>query len=152
MGKEFIGSSIMSLGGFFLMVAIEGKILETILRLGILFLSFLIFYIGMKFYRKYSPKESLTSKDWLIIILSLLTPFVVVSLLESLGMILGMMGIFIWLDFTVIVTWKTERVIDLLFPRIKKKPVVEKTEELRRRFNPELYTKQVEKKKENKLK
>jgi len=145
MGKEFIGSSVMALGGFLLMLAIEGKIFETILRVGFLFSSFVVFYIGMKIYRKYMPAESLGPKDWLIMILSLLTPFIVVSLLESLGMILGMIGIFIWLDFTILVVWKTEKIVDLLFPRIKKEPVHEKTEELRRKLNPKLYAKKKKK-------
>ncbi len=146
MGSEFFGSSIMSFGGFLLMLAIEGDIFGTGLRIGLLFSSFVTFYVGMKMYRKYMPREILTSKDWLVIILALLTPFIVVSLLESLGMLFGMMGVFIWLDFTVLVTWKTEKIVDILFPRIKKEPVSEKTEELRRRFNPELYRRHVKKK------
>lgn len=145
MGKEFIGSSVMALGGFLLMIAIEGRIFETIYRFGFLLSSFIIFYIGMKIYRKYMPEESLGSKDWLIIILSLLTPFIIVSLLESLGMILGMMGVFIWLDFTVILTWKTEKILDMLFPKMRKKPLYEKSEKVRKQFYPELYSKKEKK-------
>lgn len=91
------------------------------------------------------PEESLGSKDWLIIILSLLTPFIVVSLLESLGMILGMMGVFIWLDFTVILTWKTEKILDILFPKMRKKALYEKSEKVRKQFYPELYSKKEKK-------
>jgi uncharacterized membrane protein YfcA len=138
MGKEIIGSLIMALAGFFLMIALEGKILEVIFRIVFLLLSFITFYFGMKFYRKYMPKESLGSKDWLIILISILTPFIIVSLLESLGFLFGGIIILIWLAFAALFILKTERVIDILLPKLERDNV-NKNEEIRRRLNPQVY-------------
>ena len=149
MGKEIIGSFIMALAGFFLMIAIEGKILETIFRVSYLLLSVFTFYFGMKFYRQFMPKESLSSKDWLVIMLSILTPFIVVSMLESLGILFGGIGILVWLTLAALVIVKTEKVVDALFPKIEKENSY-KNEELRRRLNPGLYPLQTKKDREGK--
>jgi uncharacterized membrane protein YfcA len=139
MGKEIIGSFIMASAGFLLMIAIEGKILEIIFRIVFLFLSLSTFYIGMRFYHKYMPKESLGSKDWLIILLSIITPFIVVTFLESLGILFGGIGILIWLIFAILVVLKTERIIDVLFPKLEKDNL-NNDEALRRRLNPQVYS------------
>lgn len=145
MGKEFIGSLIMALGGFLLMVAIAGKVLDTISRMVYFSSSFIVIYIGMKIFRKYVTVETITPRDWIIMILAILTPFFNVFLLESFGMIFGTFAILIWLILAVSFVWKQEKIIDLLFPRMEKGSS-EKSEEVRRMLNPRLYSWRVRKK------
>jgi L-asparagine transporter-like permease len=139
MGREIIGSFIMALGGFFLMLALAGRAFEIILRIICLVVSIPYFFIGMKIFREYMPEQSgIDLESWLTITLALLTPFVVIFLLDLLGMVVGIMGVFVWLMFAVVILWKWERIMDRLFPRFKEKESV-KSEELRRRLNPRLY-------------
>ena len=134
MGKEIVGSSIMALAGFLLMMSIEGRMFDNLIRIGFLISSVLIFYLGMKVYHKYMPKESLSSDDWLIIIFSILTPFIVVSSLNSLGLTIGGLIIVFWLGLMILTIFKKEKIIDLLFPRFEEKPVNNEIEKLKKRY------------------
>ena len=137
MGKEVAGSSLMAMAGFFLMIAIEGKILDSMIRIAFFIISIIAFFIGMKSYHKYMPRLSLSSDDWLIIIFSLLTPFVIVSSLNSLGLTIGGLTIFIWIIIALVFLFRKERVINLLLPRIQKETVEDEFDKLKRKY--EMY-------------
>jgi len=134
MGKEIIGTSLMALAGFFLMISIEGRVLDDLIRIAFLLTSIFIFYIGMKTYRKYMSKESLSSNDWLIIILSILTPFIIVSSLNSLGLVSGGVVTFIWLIFAILVILKKEKIVDILLPKIQEKSLEDEMKRIRKKY------------------
>jgi len=134
MGKEIIGTSLMALAGFFLMISIEGRVLDDLIRIAFLLTSIFIFYIGMKTYRKYMSKESLSSNDWLIIIFSILTPFIIVSSLNSLGLVSGGVVTFIWLIFAILVILKKEKIVDILLPKIQEKSLEDEMKRIRKKY------------------
>jgi len=134
MGKEIVGSSLMALAGFFLMISIEGKMLDNLARIVFLLSSIFFFFLGMKIYHKYMPKESLSSDDWLIIIFSVLTPFIVVSSLNSLGIEFGGLVIIVWLALALIVIFEKRKIVDMLFPKIEEKPLEDEMKKLRKKY------------------
>ena len=134
MGKELIGSSIMALAGFLLMISIEGKVLDNFIRIAFLFTSIFVFYAGMKAYHKYMPKQSLSSDDWIVIIFSILTPFIVVSSLNSLGMVFGSLAIGIWMVFAILVIFEKDKIADILLPKIEEKPMDQEFEKIMKRY------------------
>jgi peptidoglycan/LPS O-acetylase OafA/YrhL len=134
MGKEVTGSSLMAIAGFFLMVSIEGKILGEMIRVIFFLVSVLAFFIGMKTYLKYMPRQSLSSNDWLIIIFSLLTPFIIVSSLNSLGLFWGGGVIVIWILISIVFVLRKDKVLDLLLPKLGKKSVEDEFEKIKRKY------------------
>lgn len=135
MRKEIIGSSLMALAGFFLMISIEGKVLDNLIRIAFLLSSIFIFYLGMKIYHKYMSKESLSSNDWLIIIFSILTPFIIVSSLNSLGLVSGGVVTFIWLIFAILVILKKEKIVGILLPKIQEKSLEDEMKRIRKKYS-----------------
>ena len=135
MSKEIIGTALMALAGFFLMVSIEGKVLDDLIRVAFLLNSIFIFYIGMRTYGKYMTKESLSSNDWLIVVFAILTPFIIVSSLNSLGMTYGGVVAFIWLVFSIVAIKKKDKIVDVIMPKIEEKNLENEMKRIRKKYS-----------------
>ena len=134
MGKEVAGSSLMAIAGFFLMISVEGKVLDDMIR-GVFFLiSIFAFFIGMKTYLKYMPRQSLSSNDWMIIIFSLLTPFIIVSSLNSFGLTLGSIITVLWIIVSIAFVLRKDKILDLILPKFGKKSVEDEFEKIKRKY------------------
>jgi len=150
MAGEINGSLLMAMGGFLLMFAIAGKGFQIIFRIIPFMIGSIWFFYGAKIFRKSLTGVTISTRDFLIIFLSIFTPFIILILLDLLGLTFGGIGIVIWVVSAVIIIFKWQRILDTIFPKLEKRPVHEKAEEIRRMLNPRLYSWQTEKKKENK--
>ena len=150
MSGEINGSLLMAMGGFLLMFAVAGKEFHAVYRIIPFLIGSIWFFYGAKIFRKSVTGLTISTRDFLIIFLSLFTPFFILIFLDLLGLIYGGIVIVIWVLSATIIVTKWQKIIDIIFPKIEKKSVQEKREEIRRMLNPRLYSWQSEKKKENK--
>ena len=149
MAGEINGSLLMALGGFLLMFAIAGKEFEIVFRIIPFMIGSIWFFYGAKIFRKSLTGVTISTRDFLIIFLSIFTPFIILILLDLLGLTFGGIAIAIWVVSAAIIIFKWQRILDTIFPKLEKRPVHEKSEEIRRMLNPRLYSWRTEKKKEN---
>jgi hypothetical protein len=146
---EIYGSLLMAMGGFLLMFAVAGKEFYFVYRIIPFMIGSIWFFYGAKIFRKSLTDITISTRDFLIIFLSIFTPFIILILLDLLGSTFGGIGIAVWVVSATIIVFKWQIILDTIFPKIEKKPVHEKSEEIRRMLNPRLYSWQTEKKKEN---
>ena len=139
MANEINGSLLMALGGFLLMFAIAGKAFNIVYRVIPFLIGTIWFFYGASIFRKSLTGVTVSTRDFLIIFLSIFTPFIVLILLDLLGLTFGSITIGLWVFSAFIIVFKWQKILDMIFPRIERKPIHEKSEEMRRMLNPGLY-------------
>ena len=147
MAGEIKGSLLMAMGGFLLMFAIAGKEFHVVYRIIPFLIGSIWFFYGAKIFRRSLTDVTINTTDFLIIFLSIFTPFIILILLDLLGLTFGGIGIVVWVVSAAIIVFKWQKILDTVFPKLEKRPVHEKSEEIRRMLNPRLYSWQTEKKK-----
>jgi len=150
MPGEIKGSLLMALGGFLLMFAITGKEFHYVFRIIPFMIGSIWFFYGARIFKRSLTGVIIVTRDFLIIFLAIFTPFIVLILLDLIGLMYGVIGVIVWVVFASILVLKWEKIIDKLLPRLENKPTYEKREEIRRMLNPSLYYYRTKKKKENK--